>query len=85
MTSDKPLLFSTAIEMLTALRRREISAVELLELHLRQIERHNPAINAIILMDVERARQDAAAADAERAAGRRPAVAWITGHGQGIH
>ena len=43
--------FSTAIEMLAALDAREISSVELVELHLRQIEKHNPALNAIVMPD----------------------------------
>src|SRR5699024_10508948 len=36
--------FSTATAMLQALRSREISAAELLELHVRRSERHNPAL-----------------------------------------
>src|SRR5581483_2169572 len=36
--------FASATEMLVALRRREVSAVELLDLHLRRIERYNPAL-----------------------------------------
>jgi amidase len=55
--------------MLRALRARTISAVELLDLHLRRIERYDPAINSIILKDLDRARRDAASADAKRAAG----------------
>lgn len=61
--------FSTATAMLQALRAREISAAELLELHLKRIERHNPALNAIIIKDYERARTAAAEADAARARG----------------
>jgi len=54
--------FSTATEMLRALRDRHVSAVELLDLHIQRIERHDPAINAVVTRDFERAR-DAAAAD----------------------
>jgi amidase len=61
--------FSTATAMLAALRAREISSVELLELHLRRIERHNPALNAVIIKDYERARAAAIEADAARASG----------------
>lgn len=61
--------FATASEMLHALRAKQISSVELLDLHLRQIERHNPALNAIVTPDYERARHAAKEADATRARG----------------
>ena len=43
--------FSTATVMLEALRRRDISSVELLDLHQRRIAQYNPALNAIIAQD----------------------------------
>ena len=61
--------FATATAMLHALRDREISAVELLEMHLTQIARHNPALNAIVIPDYDNARRAAAEADAARARG----------------
>ena len=60
--------FSTATQMLAALRDRAVSAIELLEVHLRRIERYNPALNAVVVQNVEAARQ-AAAADEARARG----------------
>src|SRR5829696_5023524 len=69
MTTTEVSPFATAAEMLTALRRRDISAVELLEIHLRQIERHNPALNAIVIPDYDNARRAAEAADAARSRG----------------
>ena len=59
--------FSTATAMLQSLRSREVSAVELLDLHLGRIERYNPTLNAVIIKDYERARAAARAADAARA------------------
>ena len=59
--------FATASQMVAALRDREVSAVELLELHLRRIERHNPALNAIVTPDYDAARVVAANADTTRA------------------
>src|SRR5439155_25911272 len=56
--------------MLRALRAREISAVELLDMHIARIERHNPTVNALVVRDFERARTAAREADGERAAGR---------------
>jgi amidase len=61
--------FTTATEMLAALRARKASAIELLELHRRRIARHNPELNAIVEPDFERARQAADAADRRRLAG----------------
>lgn len=61
--------FSSAASMLAALRSTQISATELLDLHLRRIERFNPALNAIVTPDYENARTRATAADAARARG----------------
>lgn len=62
--------FSSATEMIQALGQRQISAVALLELHLRRIERHNPLLNAIVTPNYEAARSAAAPADAARQQGQ---------------
>src|SRR5438093_8249687 len=67
--SDRIDAYATATEMLAALRARRVSAVELLDLHMRRIARHNPALNAIVEPDFDRARRDAEAADARIARG----------------
>src|SRR6266849_5760109 len=67
--SDPIDAFAPAVDMLAALRARRVSAVELLDLHRRRIERHNSELNAIVEPDFERARRDAEAADARRARG----------------
>jgi amidase len=67
--SDRLDAFSTATEMLDALRARHVSAIELLELHRRRIERYNPRLNAIVEPDFERARGVAQAADTRRPRG----------------
>ncbi len=61
--------FSTASQMLQALRQRQLSAVELLALHQRRIERYNRRLNAIVIECFEYAREAAEAADAARARG----------------
>ncbi len=61
--------FASATEMLAALRARELSAVELLELHQRRIERYNPRINAIVETDFDGARAAAGEADWRRERG----------------
>jgi len=63
--------FSTATQMLDALRARRISAVELYELHVARIERLDPALNAIIVKTFERGRREAEQADRRLAAGER--------------
>ncbi len=52
-----------------ALRRRDVSAVELTQAHLDAIERLNPALNAFITITADAALQGAADADSRRAAG----------------
>jgi len=55
--------WSTAREMAAAVAAREISARELLELHLDRIEEVNSQVNALVSIDPERARAAADAAD----------------------
>jgi len=62
--------FATARTMLDALQVGQISATELLELHLKRIERYHPALNAIVIPNEEQARQRAAEADAAYEAGQ---------------
>ena len=69
MTSAPIDPFASATEMLAALRTKQASAVELLDLHVRRITRHNPGLNAIVEPDFERAKAQAQAADAQRARG----------------
>jgi amidase len=66
--------FASAIAMLEALNKRQVSAAELLDLHLRRIERYNPVLNAIVTFDVEHARHAAMAADEARARGEHGAL-----------
>jgi amidase len=53
----------SALAMAEAVRRREISPVELVEAHLARIEKLNPKLNAFIQVDAERARSAAQAAE----------------------
>src|SRR5579885_518218 len=62
--------FASARAMLAALRAGEVSASELLELHLARIARYHPALNAIVTPNTERARQQAAEADNARQRGK---------------
>ncbi len=66
--------YLSAKEMLAALDRREISSSELTEMHIERIERLNPPLNAIINTTFDRARAEAAEADAKRARGESGAL-----------
>jgi amidase len=63
-------VFSSATQLAAAIRAGHVSAVEVLEAHLAQIERHNPALNAIITLDADGAREQARAADEALAGGQ---------------
>jgi amidase len=54
---------STARAMVASIRDGQISARELLDLHLARIAERNPELNAIVSLDEERARAGAALAD----------------------
>jgi amidase len=71
------LVFSSTVALAAAIRGRQISATEVLEGHLAQIERHNPSLNAIVVLDIERARVRAREADEALARGEN----WGLLHG----
>jgi amidase len=52
-----------AVRLAVGIRAREFSSCELLDLYLDRIARLNPVLNAIVTLDVERARSRCAAAD----------------------
>lgn len=58
------LLDRTARDLAAAVRRREVSARELLEAHFARIDEVNPLVNAVVTQVRERAYAEAAAADA---------------------
>ncbi|HKA52991.1 MAG TPA: amidase [Candidatus Binatia bacterium] len=63
------IAFRSACDLITAIRKRELSSRELLEHYLKRVERYNPQLNAVVTLDVERARKRADAADAALARG----------------
>ncbi len=68
-TRHEELCFLSATELAHRLRRKQISARELLEAHLRQIEKVNPRLNAIVTLVADQAKQAAARADEAAAKG----------------
>ena len=66
------LCFLSAVELARRIRTREVSALEVLHAHVTQIERTNPAVNAIVTQTFEQAGVDARAIDARLARGEDP-------------
>jgi amidase len=56
-------VFSSTTELAALIRAGHVSATEVLEAHLAQIERHNPALNAVVTIDAKRAHERAREAD----------------------
>src|SRR5215831_4015647 len=69
--------FASATELSQEIRDRRIGCVELLDFYLARAERYNPALNAIVVWQVDQARERARAADAALARGE----SWGPLHG----
>lgn len=69
---SEEICFASARELARRIRARELSAREVLQAHLDQIERTNPQVNAIVTLVAERAQRQAREADERLAAGERP-------------
>ena len=63
------IVFSSTTQIADAIKAGRLSAVEVLEAHLAQIAAHNPALNAIVTLEAERALARAHEADAALARG----------------
>src|SRR5215471_14651103 len=63
------LHFKSAVEIARLIREREVRATEALEHFLARVEKYNPKLNAVIWLDVGRARERAKTADAMLAKG----------------
>jgi amidase len=70
-------VFTPAHELAEAMRRREVSSVEVVDAYLVQIARHNPDLNAIVTLDEDGARVKAQEADAALGRGE----VWGSLHG----
>lgn len=69
--------FLPAHRLAALLRRRKIGCLELLDSYLERVDRFNPALNAICVLDADRARTRARAADRARSRGQ----SWGPLHG----
>ncbi|MCF8109702.1 MAG: hypothetical protein K9J81_12005, partial [Desulfohalobiaceae bacterium] len=70
--TDREICFLPAWELARRIPTRDLSAVEVMQAHLAQIERTNPAVNAIVTLLPEQAMDQAAAADKALAEGQDP-------------
>ena len=67
--SASELCFLTATELVRRIRKKELSATEVMEAHLSQIDRINPMVNAIVTYLPERGLEEAKATDDRLARG----------------
>lgn len=69
---SEEVCFALARELAAAIRARRVACVEVVEAHLRRIERLNPLVNAIVTLTAEQAMATARACDAALSAGAAP-------------
>src|SRR6266487_2137751 len=63
------IVFSSTTQLAAAIRAGHVSAIEVLQAHLAQIDARNPTLNAVITLDAGRAYERAREADAALARG----------------
>src|SRR4029450_5086823 len=68
-TGPDDIAYSSTGKTPAAIRTGAVSSLEVLAAHLKQIETHNGALNAVVIMDVDRALKRAREADAALARG----------------
>ena len=73
-TSNDEITLLSATELSAHIRRKQLSARDVMAAHLAQIERVNPKVNAIVTLVAERAMTDAARADEVQARSARVGV-----------
>lgn len=64
MAPAQEICFKTATELAAMIKAGQIGSEELLDIYLARVEKYNAKLNAIIVLDKDRARQQAKAADA---------------------
>jgi amidase len=71
------IVYSSTTQLAATIRAGHVSAIEVLQAHLAQIDAHNPTLNAVITLDAERAYERAMEGDAALARGEH----WGPLHG----
>ena len=69
VTTSDDLLFSSATSIARSIQAKEVSAVEIVEAHLRRIDEVNSKLNAVVMLAGDRAMAEAREADAALARG----------------
>src|SRR5947209_5296436 len=69
--SGQDLCFLTAIELVRLIQSKKVSAREVMTAHLKQIERLNPKVNAIVTFVADQAMEHARLADEAQARGEQ--------------
>ena len=64
------IYYRSAASLADAIRRKELSSVEVVEIHLNRIREVNPVIKAVVQLVEERAMEEARTEDAELSVGR---------------
>ncbi len=67
--SDEALAYMTVAELAALLNTRQVTSTELTELYLGRLKRYDPVLKAVVTLTEARAREQAARADEEPAAG----------------
>ena len=70
-TLSRDTLDASATDLVAALAARRVSALELADAAIARIEARDPAINAVVVRDFDRAREAARDADVALARGER--------------
>jgi amidase len=73
-TEDSALCYLSAVDLRALLANKQISATQLLEVHLARIDKVNPQINAIVTLAPEQARRRATEIDAQLHRGENPGL-----------
>lgn len=63
MRLSDQLAYVTAADLARRIRRRELSPVEVVDAFIERIEERNPSLNALVMFDYDRAREDAKEAE----------------------
>lgn len=71
MSTNDELFYVSAVELARRIRARKVTSSEVVEAHLREVERLNPRLNAVVATRFAEARAEAKAAD-ERTAASHP-------------
>lgn len=64
------ILYRSAFDLAVAIKKRELTSREVLDFFLDRVEQHNSKLNAVVQLDVDRARRRADQADAAAASGQ---------------